>query len=99
MSICRALLRSHGVSPIDPGVSIPTPGRRFTVCEGVGPVFDRLIGEANVTRRRLLTAVPGVAGAALLAGAAAASEPQPRATTAPRLRKPHPVERTAVVTR
>jgi peptidoglycan-N-acetylglucosamine deacetylase len=56
-------------------------------------VFDRLSGEDNVTRRRLLAAVPGAAGALLLAGAASAKPASgPRATTLPRPRKPHPAE-------
>ena len=42
-------------------------------------MLDRLTGEANVTRRRLLTAVPGAAGLAMLAGAAS-PEPNSRST-------------------
>jgi peptidoglycan/xylan/chitin deacetylase (PgdA/CDA1 family) len=59
-------------------------------------MFDRLDGELTVTRRRLLTAVPGAAGAAMLAGAASTeatpttSAPVQRVTTRPRAR---PTER------
>jgi peptidoglycan/xylan/chitin deacetylase (PgdA/CDA1 family) len=44
----------------------------------------------TLTRRRLLRAGPGLAGALVLAGSAAASAPQPRATTAPRSAAPKP---------
>jgi peptidoglycan/xylan/chitin deacetylase (PgdA/CDA1 family) len=56
-------------------------------------VLEALRGESNVTRRRLLTAVPGAAGLVLLAGAAASRPasstsaiPRPAARPAP---KPH----------
>jgi peptidoglycan/xylan/chitin deacetylase (PgdA/CDA1 family) len=57
-------------------------------------VLDRLNGEPNATRRRLLTAVPGAAGLLLLAGAASTGPMSTiRATARPR---PHPPERATV---
>jgi peptidoglycan/xylan/chitin deacetylase (PgdA/CDA1 family) len=64
-----------------------------------GAIGTHLLGERNLTRRRLLTAVPGAAGALLLAGAATPVPPSPRAVAAPRPRKPHPVEKAAVAPR
>ena len=55
-------------------------------------MFDGLSGEENVTRRRLVKAVPGAVGVLLMAGAASArSVPQPRAIAKPRPSRPRPV--------
>jgi peptidoglycan/xylan/chitin deacetylase (PgdA/CDA1 family) len=54
-------------------------------------VLERLRDTDPVTRRRLLQAVPGAAGALLLAGAASTTH-QPRATASPRRAKPHQPE-------
>ena len=57
----------------------------------IGKGFDRLTGDGDVTRRRLLTAVPGVAGLLMLAGAESSREASRiHATTRPRA---HPAER------
>ena len=58
-------------------------------------MLDRLNGEADVTRRRLLTAVPGAAGLLMLAGAESAKHGSTiRAIARPR--RPHPVEKATV---
>jgi peptidoglycan/xylan/chitin deacetylase (PgdA/CDA1 family) len=57
-------------------------------------VFDRFYGELTVSRRRLLTAVPGAAGLAMVAGAASTGPKSTfRAVTRPR---PHPAESATV---
>jgi peptidoglycan/xylan/chitin deacetylase (PgdA/CDA1 family) len=60
-------------------------------------VVDRVASTDPITRRRLLQAVPGAAGALLLAGAAATTAAHaPRATTKPRPAKAHRAENAVV---
>ena len=58
-------------------------------------MLDRLNGEADVTRRRLLTAVPGAAGLLMLAGAESAGQGS-TIRAIPRPRRPRPAEKATV---
>jgi peptidoglycan/xylan/chitin deacetylase (PgdA/CDA1 family) len=62
-----------------------------------GEVRSRLSGDANLSRRRLLAALPSAAGLLMVSSAASAGQTQgPRATTKPRPARSHPVERATV---